>query len=240
MVKVLGLFKPRAKSRFACGLLSLLVLFTCQAILFDLDGVLVDSTQAVERVWRIWAAQRQLDPALVLEHAHGRRTIETVRIVAPQLDADHETASIENMEIADKEGIVAIPGAPELLQALPPDRFLIVTSATRALAAARLRYAGLPVPERLVSADDVRDGKPSPQPYLKGASLLGFAPQDCLVFEDTPAGVESGKAAGMRVIALSTTYPAKELKMADAVLNSLAEVRARIQDGMLHVSIAPW
>jgi len=209
------------------------VIFTCQAILFDLDGVLVDSTRAVERVWRKWAAQHKLKPKLVLEHAHGRRTIETVRIVAPQLDADEETLKVEHMEIADKDGIVAIPGAAKLLRSLPHDRFLIVTSATRALASARLGYAGLPVPERLVTADDVVEGKPSPEPYLKGAAALGIAPADCLVFEDTPAGIESARAGGMRVIALTSTYSADELKAADAVLDSLMHIQAKLQkDGL--------
>lgn len=202
--------------------------FTCQAILFDLDGVLVDSTQAVERVWRRWAHEHRLDPELVLEHAHGRRSVETIRIVAPQLDAEKENLHVENMEISDKEGIVAIPGARELLSSLPADRFIIATSATRALAAARLQYAGLPVPEHMITADDVTDGKPSPEPYLKAAALLGLAPEDCLVFEDTPAGIDSGKAAGMRVIALDTTYSDTDLRTADAVLTSLVSVRARL------------
>ena len=207
--------------------------FICKAILFDLDGVLVDSTQAVERVWRKWAAQHKLDPQLVLEHAHGRRTIETIRIVTPQLDADAETGNVEEMEIADKEGIIAIPGAADLLRSLPSDRFNIVTSATRALASARLRYAGLPVPERIITADDVTEGKPSPEPYLKGAAALRIAPADCVVFEDTPAGVESARAGGMRVIALTSTYSADELKAADAVLNSLVHIQAELQkDGL--------
>ena len=213
--------------------------FICKAILFDLDGVLVDSTQAVERVWRKWAAQHKLDPQLVLEHAHGRRTIETIRIVAPQLDADAETDNVEEMEIADKEGIIAIPGAAHLVRSLPSDRFIIVTSATRALASARLRYAGFPVPERLITADDVTEGKPSPEPYLKGAAALRIAPPDCLVFEDTPAGVESARASGMRVIALDTTYPAAELKAADAIANSLEEVSVDFQGGYLYLELLP-
>ena len=213
------------------------MIFSCKAILFDLDGVLVDSTLAVERVWRKWADEHKLDQQLVLDDAHGRRTVETIRIVAPDLDADAETLKVEQMEIADKEGIVAIPGAGELLRNLPPQRFAVVTSATRALAAARLGYAGLAVPEHLVTADDVREGKPSPEPYLKGAALLGFAPKDCIVFEDTPAGIQSAKAAGMRAIALSTTYPLKDLHAADTILSSLAGVSAESKKGLLHVSI---
>lgn len=213
------------------------MIFFCQAILFDLDGVLVDSTLAVERVWRKWAAEHKVDPELVMENAHGRRSIETIRIVAPALDAERENLKVENMEISDKEGIVAIPGAAELLSSLPSDRFNVVTSATAALASARLRYAGLPIPESIVTADDVVEGKPSPEPYLKGAAMLGVASADCVVFEDTPAGVESGKAAGMRVIAVTSTYAAPELKRADAVLDSLVDVKAQLQNGVLTLEL---
>ncbi len=213
------------------------MILTCQAILFDLDGVLVDSTLAVERVWRKWALEHNIDPDRVMDNAHGRRSIETIRSIAPQLNAEQENLKVENMEINDTEGVVAIPGALELLGGIPPDRFAIVTSATAALASTRLRCAGLSVPERLITADDVAEGKPSPEPYLKGAALLGFAPADCLVFEDTPAGIQAGKAAGMRVVALKTTYPATELTAADTVLDSLVDVRAQLRNGVLHLEL---
>jgi mannitol-1-/sugar-/sorbitol-6-phosphatase len=202
------------------------VLLTAKAVLFDLDGVLVDSTPAVERVWRKWAAEHNRDPDYVVEMAHGRRSAETIRVVAPELRAEEENLKVEQMEIEDKEGVVVIPGAAQLLRSLPPDRFTIVTSATRPLAAARLGYAGLPVPNRYISADDVTNGKPDPEPYLKGAALLGFAPNDCIVIEDAPAGVKSAKAAGIRVIALTTTYSATELSAADAILGSCLEITA--------------
>jgi sugar-phosphatase len=202
------------------------VLLTAKAVLFDLDGVLVDSTPAVERVWRKWAAEHNRDPDYVVEMAHGRRSVETIRVVAPELRAEEENLKVEQMEIEDKEGVVVIPGAAQLLRSLPPDRFTIVTSATRPLAAARLGYAGLPVPQRYISADDVINGKPDPEPYLKGAALLGFAPNDCIVIEDAPAGVKSAKAAGIRVIALTTTYSATELSAADAILGSCLEITA--------------
>jgi sugar-phosphatase len=202
------------------------VLLSAKAVLFDLDGVLVDSTPAVERVWRKWAAEHNRDPNYVVEMAHGRRSVETIRVVAPELRAEEENLKVEQMEIEDKEGVVVIPGAAQLLRSLPPDRFTIVTSATRPLAAARLGYAGLPVPNRYISADDVTNGKPDPEPYLKGATLLGFAPKDCIVIEDAPAGVKSAKAAGIRVIALTTTYSATELSAADAILGSCLEITA--------------
>jgi sugar-phosphatase len=211
------------------------VIFRCKAILFDMDGVLVNSGNAVERVWRKWAVEHDLDPEYVIEHAHGRRSAETLRVVAPELEAGQENLKVEQMEIEDKEGVIAVPGAIELLRSLPPERFTIVTSATPALALARLQYVGIPIPGRFITADDVANGKPSPEPYLKGAALLGFAASDCLVFEDTPAGIRAAKAAGMRVIAVQTTYPAGELTAADAMVKSLAEVEARLEDGVIEV-----
>jgi mannitol-1-/sugar-/sorbitol-6-phosphatase len=209
------------------------VILSCQAALFDLDGVLVDSTVAVERVWRKWAHAHNINPDSIMEKAHGRRSVETLRMVAPHMDAEKENLIVERMEIEDKEGIVSIAGANELLGSLPLDRFMIVTSATAALAAARLQYAGFRVPDRMVTSEDVDQGKPFPEPYLKGAAALGFAPADCVVFEDTPAGIQAGKAAGMRVVALTSTYEAEELTAADAIIDSLAAVKARLQKGIL-------
>jgi len=214
------------------------MIFSAKAILFDMDGVLIDSAPAVERVWRAWASARGLDPVRVVEQAHGRRSIETIRAVAPQLDAEKENIKVEQMEIEDKEGVTALPGAAQLLRALPAQRFAIVTSATRPLAVARLGYAGLPVPAQMVTADDVIHGKPSPEPYLKGAALAGFPAGDCLVFEDTPAGIASARAAGMRAIALQTTYPASELQAADAVVASLAQVRADLRGDVIVLELA--
>jgi len=202
-----------------------------------MDGVLVDSGNAVARVWRRWALEHNLDPSYVIEHAHGRRSAETLRIIAPDLEADQENLRVEQMEIEDKEGITAIRGAIELLRSLPRPRFTIVTSATPALAVARLQHVGIPMPERFITADDVVNGKPSPEPYLKGAALLGFAAADCLVFEDTPAGIAAGKGAGMQVIALQTTYPAEALTAADAMVKSLAEVEARFTDGVIRLVV---
>lgn len=201
------------------------VIFACKAILFDLDGVLVDSTPAVARVWGAWAIEHGLDAKVAIAHAHGRRSIETIRALAPHMDAEKENAKVERMEIAEKEGVVALPGAADLLRLLPQERFAVVTSATRKLALARLQYAGLPAPANLVSANDVVHGKPSPEPYLKGARLLGFAAADCLVLEDAPAGIASARAAGMHVLALKTTYPLDQLTGADAVLASLADIK---------------
>lgn len=210
---------------------------TTKAILFDMDGVLIDSAPAVERVWRKWARQQGLDPEFVIAQAHGRRSVETIRAVAPHMNAERENRKVEQMEIEDREGVIALPGAIDLLRVLPPSRFAIVTSATRPLALARLGYAGLPAPRHIVTADDVVDGKPSPEPYLNGARLLGFDPVDCLVFEDTPAGIASGRSAGMRVVALQTTYPLSELQAAGSVIKNLANVSIELRGEMLELRL---
>ena len=206
------------------------MIFSAKAILFDMDGVLMDSTPSVERVWRTWAVMHGFDPERVAPLAHGRRSIETIREAAPEMDAEKENVIVEQMEIDDKEGVTALPGATDLLAQLPTDRFAIVTSATRPLAVARLGYAGIPVPRHIITANDVLNGKPSPEPFLKGSALLGFEPADCLVFEDSPAGVSSARSAGMRTIALQTTYPADRLQAADAIIGNLADVKVMLSD----------
>ena len=214
------------------------MIIRAKAVLFDMDGVLIDSAPAVERVWHQWAIAHGLDPASVIEKAHGRRSIETIRAVAPHMDAERENVKVERMEIDDKEGVTALAGAAEILCKLPSDQFAIVTSATRPLAVARLGYAGLPVPKYMITADDVVNGKPSPEPYLRGADLLGVDPVGCLVFEDTPAGVVAARAAGMQVVALGSTYPVHELNAADACVGSLADVSAEIRQGTIVIELA--
>ena len=196
----------------------------CGAILFDLDGVLMDSRVAVERAWERWAAGHGIDPVAVLAEAHGRRTIDTIRAIAPLLDVDMEARLLEDAEAIDFDGVATLPGAAELLGALPSGSWTVVTSGTRTLAIGRLAHGGLPIPEQLITADDVERGKPDPQPYLAGAAALGVDPADCLVIEDAPAGIEAGKAAGMTVLALATTFQASELEAADYVVGSLADV----------------
>ena len=177
----------------------------CQALLFDLDGVLIDSTPAVARVWSKWAQARGFDPEEVVARAHGRPSITTVREYLPDADHQAENRIIERSEIEDLEGVVPLPGAKELLESLPSGRWTIVTSCTRALAEVRLRAAGLPAPEKFVTSTDVVNGKPHPEPFLKGAKILGVGANDCVVVEDAPAGIRAGKAAGARVIAFPTT-----------------------------------
>jgi len=198
----------------------------CRAVLFDLDGVLVDSTPAVARVWAGWAHEHGFDPGEVVKKAHGRPSITTIRELLPNADHAAENREVERREIADVEGVVPLPGAMELLQALPLDRWAIVTSCTRALAAVRIGAAGLPKPKQMVTSTDVQHGKPDPEPYLKGAQILGVPAADCLVIEDAPAGIRAGKAAGARVLALRTAASDAELQQAGAdwIVNDCAEL----------------
>ena len=188
----------------------------CRGILFDLDGVLVDSTPAVARVWAGWAREHGFEPEDVVRQAHGRPSLSTIRELLPNGDHAAEDREVERREIADVEGVIALPGAVDLLRALPAERWTIVTSCTRPLASVRIAAARLPMPLGLVTSTDVRKGKPDPDPYLAGARILGVNAADCLVIEDAPAGIRAGKAAGARVLALRTTAADAELREAGA------------------------
>jgi sugar-phosphatase len=181
-----------------------------------MDGVLVDSTPAVARVWTDWALKHGFGPNEVVRKAHGRPSLATIIELLPNGDHDAENREVERREIEDIADVVALPGALTLLQAIPQHRWAVVTSATRALAEVRLRVAGLPIPKHLVTASDLQRGKPFPDPYLKGAEILGIAPAECVVAEDAASGVRSGKAAGARVLALLTTSTEDELLSAGA------------------------
>jgi len=213
----------------------------CAALLFDMDGVLINSTPAVARVWRRWAIEHGFDPEEVVARAHGRPSLATVREYLPLTDHEAENREVERREIEDLEGVVPLPGATALLASLPPERWIIVTSSTRPLAEARLRASGLLLPKNLITATDITHGKPHPEPYLKAAALLGFPPADCIVLEDVPAGVRSGKAAGARVIACRTTAPDSDLSAAGAdwIVNSCADIRAIEGDRGLTLLLTP-
>lgn len=200
-------------------------LIRCAAILFDLDGVLVDSTACVEKSWRHWAVGHGLEPDRVMEVAHGRRTIETVQVVAPHLNVAAEAAAIAAVESTTTEGVLEVPGARELLERLPATAWAIVTSGVRAVATLRIRHTRLPMPRVLVPADEIERGKPHPEGYLTAANLLRVDPAMCVVVEDTPAGLEAARAAGMRCIAVSGTYPATALAGATQVVPRLRAIR---------------
>lgn len=212
--------------------------FSCAAILFDLDGVLVDSTRQVDREWREWAARKGVDGDAIMAIAHGVRTIEVIRRIAPHLDVEAEAAAIENHEAQDQTGVVVMPGALELVNSIPAARWGVVTSGSRLLAQNRLRYCGLPIPNVLVTSDDVTNGKPHPEPYLMGAERLGFRPAECLVIEDAPAGIQSARAGGMNVIGMASTYTAEKLAEANAIVQKLAKIEIHSNGtGLLSVKI---
>jgi sugar-phosphatase len=212
-------------------------IFLCSAILFDLDGVLVDSTRSVARQWRLWAQENGVDPEKVLQIAHGRRTVEVVRLLAPHLPAEEEVRRLEHREASDTEGVTVMPGAGDLVRSVPDGRWGVVTSGTRYLATSRLQLGNLPIPQVLVSADEVVKGKPDPEPFLKGAEMLGVNAEECLVIEDAPAGIRAAHAAGMKAIALPSTYPVSELGEADAVVQGLQKIRVGWLDERLRVDV---
>ncbi|MEU2394977.1 HAD-IA family hydrolase [Streptomyces sp. NPDC007369] len=174
----------------------------CDAVLFDLDGVLVRSMELIERILREWAAGHGLDPDTCVALSHGRRDIDLVRLVAPHLDAEAETARITRREECDVAGLLPVPGALPLVAALPAHRWAVVTSGTGKVARARLAAAGVPRPTHLIAAEDITEGKPDPEGYLRAAELLGTAPDRCAVVEDASAGIDAALAAGMQPIGL--------------------------------------
>jgi len=212
----------------------------CSALLFDLDGVLIDSTPAVARVWTRWAVEHGFDPETVVHKAHGRPSRITIRELLPHADVDLENREVERREIEDLDGVVLLPGAGQLVDSLPPDRWTIATSCTRPLAEVRLRAAGLPIPMNMITSSDVKIGKPDPEPFLKAAAKLGFAASDCIVVEDAAAGVRAGKAAGARVIAFLTTMTRRDLEdaRADWIVRNCADIAVSSDSSGLQLSLS--
>jgi sugar-phosphatase len=202
------------------------VVIRCKGILFDMDGILISSIGSVERSWTKWAEMRGVDPVYACHIAHGCRSIETVARLRPDLDPAVENEIVETLECEDTEGVNVLPGVLKLLASLPRDRWTVVTSATDRLARVRLAAGGIPVPERLVNAESVTDGKPHPAPYLAGAALLGFAPEDCVVFEDAASGTKSGRAAGCTVVATPFSHAIEALDAAHYLVRDLTGVEA--------------
>lgn len=201
------------------------LLARADALLVDLDGTLVDSTVPVRRVWGAFAERHGLEPEEVHRFAQGRPSRETIRLLVPDADHAAEAAIIEATEVTDTRGVRALPGAAEVLASARP--VAIVTSCSTALATARLRAAGLPVPRLLVSSDGLERGKPDPACFLLGARRVGVDPGRCVVLEDAPAGIRAGQAAGAAVIALRTTHGDDELRDADAIVDDLASLTLR-------------
>jgi sugar-phosphatase len=233
-------WRSHASGPCECTTMKQMETVRAKALLFDMDGVLINSIPAVTRVWTRWALAHGFDPQEVVHRAHGRPSITTLRELLPNGDYEAENRRIEQAEMEDLDGIVPLPGARELLLSLPLDAWAIVTSCTRPLAQVRIRTAGLPTPGHLITSSDITQGKPHPEPYLKGAASLGVAAPDCIVVEDVPAGITSGKNAGARVIALLTTTTEAELlaARADWILQDCSAIhfRGRV-DGALQLDL---
>nr|WP_162626810.1 HAD-IA family hydrolase [Aeromonas allosaccharophila] len=204
------------------------------ALLLDMDGTLVCSTGDVEKVWRLWCQHHQLAPEPVLAMCHGMRSREVIRALAPQLDVEREAARLDELEM-EYTGGDAIAGAGELLRRLPPRCWAIVTSASDRVARHRLNCAVLPLPAVLVGAEVVINGKPDPEPYLLGAARLGVAPEHCLVFEDAPAGIESGLRAGCAVVQVGGNAPLNPAVV--AVIRDWREVKVELGETSLLVTL---
>lgn len=208
---------------------------TCQAILFDLDGTLVESNSFIERLWQDWGRQHGIAPQYMSEVMHGRRAREIIHIVAPHLPIKEEAYAMETAEISNMEGMQAYRGARGLLDTLPRKQWAIVTSGTLRVASARLNYAKLPTPEVFITADDVKAGKPAPDGYLLAAKRLNVSPADCVVVEDAPAGIQAGKAAGMKVIGIASSLQKETLSQADIVVRELADIKLQFTGNQLTI-----
>ena len=202
-----------------------------KGLLFDMDGVLISSLGSVERSWQTWAERHGLDVRETIKTAHGMRAIETVRRLKPDVDHLAELKVIEDLEVGDNEGLEVLEGVLPILQSVPQKFWTIVTSATERLARSRLAFAGIPVPEHIVTADMVTEGKPHPEPYIKGARILRLAPQDCIVIEDSTSGAKAGHAAGCKVLATTFSHTIQQLATADWIVESLARVSITVLPG---------
>ena len=202
-----------------------------RGLLFDMDGVLISSIASVERSWSEWARARNLDVSEVMARSHGQRALEIIQSLVPPEEVAAEFKRIEDIEIADIEGLEVLEGVKPILESIPQKFWTIVTSATEKLARVRLAAAGIPVPENFITSDRVTKGKPDPEPYRKGAELLGLDPLDCLVIEDSASGARAGKAAGCKVLATLFSHRHDELEAADYVVKSLADVKIRVLPG---------
>lgn len=210
-----------------------------RGILFDMDGVLVSSIGSVERSWTKWAQGHEVDPALAIRMAHGRRAFDTLKFLRPDLNTQEELLRLEEMEMDDNADLTILPGVQRILHELPANRWAVVTSATERLALRRMRDGGIRDPKWLVTADKVSKGKPHPEPYLAGAKLLGLPPEDCLVIEDAASGAKAGHDAGCKVLATLFSHPLESLSAADWVIPSLEDVQVSVAANQIEVEFEP-
>lgn len=217
-----------------------LTAISVRGVLFDMDGVLINSIDADERIWLRWARFHGIEGTFPLQATNGRRTIDTLRLLRPDLDLQVELERIENFEAEEQSAVVALPGAEQLLASLPSDAWAIVTSNSEKMMRNRLQAAGIAPPQHFISGDQVAQGKPHPECYEMAAGILRVEPSECLVIEDTPPGIESGKAAGCKVLAILSSHSADDLDKADWIVPSLDHVTASSEDDgtiTIHLSV---
>lgn len=212
-----------------------MTVLNCQAILFDLDGTLIDSTSRIQRLWVDWGSRHGIAPQSILDVMHGRRAGETISLVAPHLSVQDEVVALETDEISNMDEVKLYPGAGELLSRLSSKQWAVVTSGSLRVAGARMNHVGLPTPDIFITGDDVKSGKPAPEGYLLAADRLSVRPADCVVLEDSPAGVQAGRAARMKVIAVATTLPPEELGQADVVVNQLTDILLTVKSREIQI-----
>lgn len=215
------------------------VVIEAQGLLFDNDGVIVSSIASVNRCWKRWAEHYGVPNADSYQVPHGLRAVEIMKQLKPDIDVVEGLKLIEDMEIDDVDDVLVLPGVRALLESLPPERWAIVSSATYRLLVARLKAAKLPLPDKIISGDHVVNGKPHPEPYLKGAEMIHAKPAECLVIEDAPSGARAGKAAGCRVLGVLGTHSEEELTAAGAdwVVKTLEAVKVERTAEGLHITI---
>ena len=213
-----------------------------RGLLFDMDGVLISSTGSVVRCWQRWCKLYGVPNAAQFQVPHGTRAVDIVRMLKPEFNEAQVAEglnAIEELELVDTADLRALPGVKALLARLPPERWAVVSSATRRLLIGRLAAAGLPVPANYISGEMVERGKPDPEPYRRGAELLGFASAECIVVEDAPSGVGGGLAAGCRVLGVLGTHPAAQLRAATWLAKSLEEVDVTVKADGLELRFKP-
>jgi len=205
----------------------------CKAILFDLDGTLIDSAARIKRLWQTWGERRGIEPESIFQVMHGRRAGEIIQMFTPHLNVQNEVRDVESDEVSDMHDVQSYVGALELLTSLSTEQWAIVTSGSRQVTEARLRHVKLPIPSVFITGENVKVGKPAPDGYLLAAERLHVQPMECVVIEDSPAGVKAGKAAGMHVIAVMSTHTRGQLQEADGIIQQLADLRfSRRNDGI--------
>lgn len=212
-----------------------------RAILFDMDGVLISSIAADERSWFRWAKLHGMEDIFSTHSTHGRRTVDTIRALRPDLDSAIELKRMEDFDVEDALGLALYPGVQDLLAELSPIQWSIVTSASERVMRHRLGILGVSLPRHIVTADHVNSGKPNPEPYHLGAAQLGLKPSDCLVIEDAPSGIRAGKSAGSPVLGVASSHKPQELHEADWIIKSLSDLELKTgEDGLITCRFVAW